>query len=211
MEERIIKARLDAEAPGLAVPKVMKKEVYDAGVDARRIVERAEAEAAAILEGAQRRRSEVFDSAREEGYREGMAQWAEALRSIERASDVLHTRHEAEIVKLAVRVAGKIIGEELQTRPEAIAAIVREALRSVRQEGRLTVRVNPGETAPVERMLSRVELAAGSGRRIELVADPEIGPAGCVIQSEIGTVDARLETQLQRLEEILLRIAPKRS
>jgi hypothetical protein len=50
------------------------------------------------------------------------------------------------MIRLAVRMAEKIIGEELRSRPETIVSIARECLRSVRHEHSLTLRVNPKET-----------------------------------------------------------------
>ena len=42
-----------------------------------------------------------------------------------------------------------------------------------------------------------------SGEDIRVVEDPDISPGGCHIQWGSGTVDATLETQLQRIEKAL--------
>jgi type III secretion protein L len=209
MDERIIKARLDADAPVVNAPNVLKKEVYQAGLDARRIVERAQREAEAILEEATRRGDETVEAARERGYRQGLAQWDAALRVAEQASQTLHEKHEAELVRLAVKIAEKIIGEELRTRPETIVSIVRECLRTVRHEQRLVIQVNPSESDLVERMAKRLREAVGLDRQIQIVADRNVAAGGCIVESEMGVIDARLETQLGRLEEILLRVATR--
>ncbi|MBV9505677.1 MAG: type III secretion system stator protein SctL [Acidobacteriia bacterium] len=210
MEEKIIKARLDAEGRGMTLPKVLKKDVYDAGIDAQRIVERAQQQAEAILAEAARRGEEAVAAARQRGYQDGLEQWAAALDSVARADQALNARYEGELVKLAVKIAEKIIGEELRARPETIVSIVREALRSVGNEQRLTVQVNPGESQQVAGMLDRLREVVKAGHDIQIVADPAIAPGGCIVHSDMGAVDARLETQLRRLEEILLRVAGKK-
>ncbi|MBV9508140.1 MAG: type III secretion system stator protein SctL [Acidobacteriia bacterium] len=210
MEEKIIKARLDAEGRGMTLPKVIKKDVYDAGIDAQRIVERAQQQAEAILAEAARRGEEAAAAARQRGYQDGLEQWAAALDSVARANQALNARYEGELVKLAVRIAEKIIGEELRARPETVVSIVREALRSVGNEQHLTVQVNPGESQQVAGMLDRLREVVKAGHDIQIVADPAIAPGGCIVHSDMGAVDARLETQLRRLEEILLRVAGKK-
>jgi type III secretion protein L len=207
MEEKIIKARLEADAGMVGEPKVIKKDVYEASLDARRIVSRAQREAETVLEEAVLRRDESLEAARREGYQHGLSQWDKALRSLEGAREALHARHEAELVGLAVKIAEKIIGEELRTRPETIVSIVGECLRGIRYGHSLTIRVNPSESAEVQRGLSRLQETIGPGRHIQVLADSTVSPGGCIVESDLGVIDARLETQLKRLDEILARIA----
>jgi flagellar biosynthesis/type III secretory pathway protein FliH len=45
----------------------------------------------------------------------------------------------------------------------------------------------------------------GASSEIEIVAAASVPAGGCVIDSELGIIDARLETQLKCLEEVLVR------
>ena len=111
---------------------------------------------------------------------------------------------------MAVKIAEKIIGEELRSSPETIVSIARECLRGVRHEHSLTLRINPGQTEELQRNLNSLIETAGPGRRIQVVPDSAVAPGGCVVDSVVGVIDARLETQLRCLEEILLRVAVRR-
>jgi len=42
--------------------------------------------------------------------------------------------------------------------------------------------------------------------KVELVADEEIGLGGCVVETSGGSLDARIETQVQHLRETLLKV-----
>jgi len=70
--------------------------------------------------------------------------------------------------------------------------------------------VNPTATDEVQRNLDALTEVTVSGRRIQVMADGSVAPGGCIIESVVGIIDARLETQLKCLEEILLRVAVKR-
>ncbi len=43
-----------------------------------------------------------------------------------------------------------------------------------------------------------------TGGTITLVADPKIRRGGCLVESEIGIVDARLDVQLKTLQKVLM-------
>jgi type III secretion protein L len=209
MDDRIIKAgaAVDHGASG----RVLKRDIYDAGVDARGIVDAARAEAEAILRDAEARRSAIEEAAQAEGFRQGLSQWNQALQSVRESQASLETKYEPELVKMAIRIARKIIGEDLKMRPETIVSIARECLRGVRHDEALTVRVNPAHVEDVERNVARLVETLGPSRRVQVQGDSAIEPGGCVVESVVGVIDARLETQLRRLEEILLRVAVRRT
>jgi len=210
MEEKIIKARIEPAGSGAASPKILRKDVYDAGLDARVILESAQREAQAIIEEAETRRDSIVHAAHGEGYQKGLAEWDNALRSAREAQQELYAKYEPEMIRVAVKIAEKIIGEELRAHPETIVSIARECLRGVRHEHSLILRVNPKEAEEVQRNLDSLVEAAGSGRRIQIVSDAAVAAGGCIVDSAVGVIDARLETQLKCLEEILLRVAVRR-
>ena len=64
--------------------------------------------------------------------------------------------------------------------------------------------MNPDDLKPLQGMID--ELLAAQGRTVcnEVVADPQVKPGDCMVATLHGTVDARLETRLARIEEELL-------
>ena len=208
MDEKLIKAGTAVEHASGA--RVVKREVYDAGLDARSIVDAARAEAEAIVGEAEARRASIIEAAHGEGFRHGLAEWDQALQAVLEAQQSLNVKYEPEIIRMAVKIAGKIIGQELKTRPETIVSITRECLRGVRHEHALTLRVNPAHVDEVQRNVSSLVETLGPSRRIQVQPDSSVEPGGCVVESSVGVVDARLETQLRCLEEILLRVAERR-
>ena len=98
------------------------------------------------------------------------------------------------VVSVVNQSIRKIIGElDDETR---IKRIVGTALNTVRGQQRVTVRVNPAEEPTVSKALASMT----SGSYLTVVADPRLGPDSCILESELGVVDASLETQLKALE-----------
>jgi type III secretion protein L len=209
MDEKIIKAKLVAEAAGGLPHKVVPHEIYEGRERAREIVEAAHVEARRILDEAGREAAAIRESAFREGFEQGLANWNQAVADALEARSTLLRESQHQLAHVAIRVAEKIIGERLQTEPSTIVSIVAEALKNVRRERDLTIQVNPEHAEEVRCGLDRLQAALGGSRTIQVAASAGVPPGGCVVESEFGTIDARLETQLNCLERALRRAAGK--
>ena len=186
-------------------PKVLKREVYEAAREARDVVALAQEQAKRIVEEAERERDSILAHARQEGYTQGLAEWNQILvRTLQVAEDLKKSWEET-LLRLSVRVAEKIIGEHLRLHADTIVAIVRQALEGSRFGKHLTIRVSEAEAQEVRRNVQRLKDTLGFASEIEIVASPNLSPGSCVIESELGIVDARLDTQLKCLEDALTR------
>jgi flagellar assembly protein FliH len=107
------------------------------------------------------------------------------------------TSLEAELVQLALGVARKIVGREVDTNPDRIAYIIRLALSRVENATHITIRLNPSDLKRLDAI--RPQLLAGltKATRADFQADASLSPGDCWIESDLGDVDARVETQLQ--------------
>jgi type III secretion protein L len=204
MSEKILK-RDGALAPS----KVVKSQTYGASIEAAQILDAARVQARKILESAEQERQAIIEAAREEGYEDGLRQWNAAVAEANAARDRYLAESEPELIRLAVRIAQKIIGEELRTNPEAIVSIARECLEGLGRERSLTLRASSSDLEVMRRRIDVLRERAGPQRSIEVVADAAVTPGGCIVESEYGIIDARLETQIRCMEEILLRAARK--
>lgn len=195
-----------AERPALRPPRagVMNAEVFEARQGAQGIIEEAHREKERILAEAQREKEEHFAKARDLGRQEGLAQATElVLRAKIQAGELL-TSHERDIIGLALKMAEKIIGRDLERDPELMVDLCAAAIDNLRNARAMVLRVHP-KTAAVLRA-KRPVLMELIGRTVDLAIkeDPEVAPVGCIVQTEAGTVDAQLPTQLEMLQNILL-------
>lgn len=207
MDEKIPSSGLAPNKVLVSSPKVLKREVYEATREARDVVVLAQEKAKQIIEEAERRRDAIREQATEEGRTRGLAEWNHILAAASQRADQLTRSWEETMLRLAVRVAEKIIGEQLRLRPETIVEIVRQVLKGARPGKHLTIQVNPAELQQVRDHIDGLQ-APGATSEIEIVASASVLPGGCVIESELGIIDARLETQLKCLEDALVRGVP---
>ena len=98
---------------------------------------------------------------------------------------------EAEIVRLALAVAKRILLREVEADRMYLTAIVRAALARVHDGSRTTLRVHPGET------LDWVELSLPE---VGVVGDDKVAPGECVLETSIGRVELGVRPQLDAIE-----------
>jgi len=108
---------------------------------------------------------------------------------------------EAELVQLALAVARKIVGRDVSLGPEAVSRIIREALTRVEHAGRITIKLNPADLELLSDIKPQLLSGLPEAGRAAFEADEGIARGGCLIETDGGEVDARIERQFQVVEE----------
>ncbi|ANA39337.1 FliH/SctL family protein [Geobacter anodireducens] len=159
----------------------------------------------------QSRVDEVFRNGMDEGRRQaerGLANVFKSLRDGVAALTGLRSRvmkeSEEDLLRLAVMIARKIVQREVAQDPQVLAAIVAAAVGGCTERDRVVVRLNPDDYAQVS--VNRQAFLEGLGEEsaITLAPDETIGPGGCLVETATGTVDARIEAQLDEIYRSLL-------
>ena len=95
----------------------------------------------------------------------------------------------------ATHLARQIVRTELAQRPELVATVAEEAVETLlRSAQHVTVRVHPDDHPLV--VQGAAEVLAARGARV--VADAGLTRGGCVVESDIGAIDATLEARFRR-------------
>lgn len=164
------------------------------------------AEAERILEDARAEAERLRTQAMHEGREKGLAAVTEILIGARAVAVRAQRGAEADLRVLAVRIAERILGREISLQPDAVTDIVAEALRSGGGAGprEVILRVHPDDLRALERGRPRLLARCAQAQVLHLRADPGVSRGGCIIETELGTVDARLPVQLQAIERALL-------
>ena len=150
----------------------------------------------------ERKAGEAYERRREEGYRDGVEEGR-----LEHAEKVMETvlssveyieGIEATLVNVVAVAVRKVIGEIDEN--ERIVRIVRNALVTVRNQQHVTIRVAPADEKAVREGLASMP---GGASFLDVVPDARLERGACLLESELGVVDASLETQLKALENAL--------
>ena len=110
---------------------------------------------------------------------------------------------ETSVVTLALAIAERIIRREIKETPELTLEWISEALRLATGSADITVRL-----CPTDHQTLRTEADSLTGlffplATANIVSDPNITQGGCRVDTEFGTIDQQIETQLARVKEEL--------
>ena len=109
-----------------------------------------------------------------------------------------------DLIKLALAIAARVTRQEALKNRQVAAAVVEDALRLVGTARQVAVHVSPAEMELLEGYLPDLLATLRSIESVALTPDETVGEGGCVLRFGAGEVDARLETQLARIEEELV-------
>lgn len=202
---RILKGESSrAPSPGESAgrDRIVPGPLRDAQERAREILADAERQAEAIRAAAIAEADEVRRRAEAAGWEAGQARAAEIIARAAAERDAALASAERDVVELALGVAAKILGREVER--GAAVDIVAQALSAVRRARRVRVRISPLDAESVRAREPELAARLAQGAGLDLCEDPSIARGGCLVETENGVVDARLETQLEALRRALL-------
>lgn len=186
-----------------AAARRLPAEVLAAAAGARDVLQRAEDQARRTREAAAGERERVLAEAEEAGHRAGLARAAAALAQAAAERDRLLQAAGDDLVRLALAVAKEILGREVE-RDGAVEAAAAAALSAVRHRRQVTLRVHPGDACALRREAGRLGALMARAPALAICEDPAVGRGGLVVETEAGTLDARLATRLEEVEAALL-------
>ena len=187
-------------APG---QKVIKAGEYAELVRAREILEKAEAEARRIAREAGEAAAAEKKRGFEQGLMEGRMGLSEQMMdAVGKAVDYFASVEE-DMVNVVMAAVRKVLGE-MDDR-EVIVRVVKNALAVARNQKQVTLRVSPAEADSVRERVNEILSGFPAVSFIDVTADNRLSAGGCILESDMGVVDASIEVQLAAIRKSLLK------
>lgn len=102
---------------------------------------------------------------------------------------------EADLLKLAIAIARRVLHRELTLDPGSIEGLIRVALEKLESRELCRVRVHPDQEPVIRTLLGRFSAAS-----VELIPDPTLQCGDVMFETSHGTLDGSIEAQLQEIE-----------
>ena len=168
----------------------------------------AHAQAQAIVEQAQA----AFEAERQRGYQEGLeeAKLEQAENMIENVSRTVDyfAKVEGRMVDLVMQAVQKIVSDfDDEAR---VLITVKNVLAVVRNQKQMTLRLNPQQVDMVKSRVNDLLAAYPGVGYLDIVADHRLKPDACILESEIGLVEASMEGQLAALRSAFNKVLGSR-
>ncbi|WP_079253841.1 HrpE/YscL family type III secretion apparatus protein [Endozoicomonas arenosclerae] len=184
--------------------KVLKSKDYASYLESDEIIKKAREHAREILDQSR----QAYENEKQRGYEDGIAESKvdQAEQMLKVVSRTINYLSEVEKALADILMSGvkKIIGEFDQE--ELAVNLVRNALQHVRNEKQVTIRIPPSQFKMVKARLNEILAEYKGVGFIDLVADQRLSTGDCIMESDIGVVDASVDLQIKALQKRFERI-----
>ncbi|MAG92999.1 MAG: hypothetical protein CMJ48_04545 [Planctomycetaceae bacterium] len=152
----------------------------------------------------ERRAAEVADCVASKKLDSILPAMQEASNQMVAERDRWLARSEAVAIRLSGAIANRLVGRTIEINPEIGTAMIAQALQLAAGTPHLTLRLNPRDIELLGGLADDVVRSMATCGEAELIADEDIECGGCLIETQTGQIDARLETMLDRICDELI-------
>jgi flagellar biosynthesis/type III secretory pathway protein FliH len=125
----------------------------------------------------------------------------EAMRQLENIRKETYRKIEKELVTLSLAIAKQVICREIAIDREIVLSVAREALAKVEDPGRIKIKMSSSDLQFVKENQPQFSNLVDNMENLTLEAAESVQSGGCIIETDMGEIDARIEKQLQAVEE----------
>ncbi len=159
--------------------------------------------------------SKGFTQGREDGFKEGQTEVQRLIdrlhtmieRTMDRREEIL-AETEQQIVDLVLLMTRKVVKIISENQRNVVVSNIVHALRKVKGRGDVTIRVNLADVKMTSEHIKDFLASAEHIKNITVMEDSSVDAGGCIVETDFGTVDARIMSQLHELEQKILEISP---
>ncbi|TKZ36012.1 flagellar assembly protein FliH, partial [Brachyspira catarrhinii] len=194
-----------------------------AKVDASKIIQDANAEKAKIESESESIRDAAYKEGYAKGYDEGfeksfsdsnndLTKLSEQLRKI--LGETINKRNEiidaaeAQVIEVAVLIAKRVVKMLTERDKGIVIRNIQEALRRIKGRTKITIRVNIDDLEVSARHKDEFYQMLDKIEGVTVLEDPNVDIGGCMIETDFGDIDARINTQLNEIETAIKEVEP---
>lgn len=108
------------------------------------------------------------------------------------------------LLSLSVKVAEKVIKEELKQHKEQLLNIVKQALIHIEESEDVVMHVSPDDYPIILPFLEELKTYVRANSELKLIPVPNLETGGCMIHTASGSYDVTVDSQLQEIKKHLL-------
>lgn len=183
----------------LVAPPDIEEILQQAQTEAARIIAQAEENSQIIAQVAHDQAvhevQQKFEAEVAEKVTEIRNQLVETIAEISKLANEITNRVEPQLIELALQIAKKIVGREVTIDREIALTLVKVSLGKLHNRSIAEVHLNPADFAFVQTHQEKLNFRGS----LELVEDKTISVGGCLVHTETGDIDARIESQFDEI------------
>ncbi len=141
----------------------------------------------------------------EQIFRSAVQTFVEAVDELKKIQREFYQRVEGEILGLVLATTRKVVQREVDSQKDVILHVLREAIVKSIDREKIRVRINPSDFDFVQAQKGDILKAIDGIKHLSIERDEAISRGGAIVESDYGTIDARIERRLEEVEKALKR------
>lgn len=162
--------------------------------------------------------TELKEKAYQEGYEAGYASGrAEVERLIKRLHTIIEgaidkrdkiiSDAEEQIIRIILLIARKVVKAISEEQKEVVIENIKAALEKIKGKTEVVIRVNTEDLEMATEHKDELMQMFEQLKHVVILEDTRVDKGGCIIETDFGSVDARIATQLNEIEEKIRELA----
>lgn len=177
-----------------------------------------------VLEKLAKLQSEAYQKAYELGFEEGRTSaylekkeelglqfedFSKLIFSLNQIKEELMHQNESFIMKLIYDIASRIAFDHIEENQESVLNVIKKAIETAQAEENINVKVNPTQLEYVEKMKQQNSNETEFLKRIKFEGSEQVTIGSCIVETNYGIIDARVEERVEKLWNELKQAIPK--
>lgn len=134
---------------------------------------------------------------------------ARLLISFNHIKEELVYQNEAHLIRLVYDIACKIAFDHIEQHEESVLKVIKMAIETAQIEENVNVLIAPQQLEFLEKIKAKSGRENEFLKNIKFVDSDQVSPGSCIVETNYGVIDARIEERVQKLWTELKAALPK--
>lgn len=122
--------------------------------------------------------------------------------------EMIH-QNEAHIVKLVYDIAKRIALDHIEEKPEIVLSVIKNAIETAQAEEEVNVLICSEQLDFLEQMKNQAGRDSEFLKKVKFQTSDQVTSGGCIIETNFGVVDARIEERVNKLWSEMKQALPR--
>ena len=116
---------------------------------------------------------------------------------------MMYPKVENEMIEMITGLTKKILQHEIETKEDSVKQMILLAINSVIEKENMVIQINPADKVHAEAFYPELKNLYSDIKNVTFEEHPGIEKGGCVIATNFGTIDARVDQLENQIDQIL--------
>ncbi|NMD69094.1 hypothetical protein HHO41_02250 [Bacillus sp. DNRA2] len=139
-----------------------------------------------------------------EAYQEKITQAQQIIEAAYHQKEAIVAEAEPFLLELSTAIASQIIRKELTDNPEKYVELIQQHILRFKEKEYITICVHPDDFDYIQSQHAHIASVVAGETEIKIIPDHSVTSKGVVIRTAYGSIDARIDTQIEEIKKAIL-------